>query len=130
MPDVDLPNSLAWLLAMGALAVAIYNVDRLAHYLRIPSLTKRILAAAFQPLSDMIVDRMQHQIDLSTKRIWDELRPNSGKSLRDAVDRTEKDVRRLQDTVDGHISDVAAHASDPTAHIRPTPPDDGGAGPR
>jgi len=129
----DLANSeglVATILLLGALSLALWNVDNIVRRAGLDRLMRRMATAAFRPLTDAIADRMQQQIDVSTKRIWDELRPNSGKSLRDAVDRTEQDVKLLRDDLSDHKSDVQAHASDPTAHIRPTDPDDGPAGPR
>jgi hypothetical protein len=130
VPDVDLPDPLAWLIIAGIVALAIYNLWKLLDATGVDRLMGRMVAAAFEPLADMLALRIQTQIDQSTRKIWDQLRPNGGTSLRDGVDRTEVAVERLQRILDDHLEDVEAHASDPTAHIRPTDPDKGPAGPR
>lgn len=66
-----------------------------------------------------------------------ELTRNHGSSMKDQVhtigrklDLAKEELAHLQRTVDDHVGDVEAHASDPAAHVRPTGPDDGHAGPR
>lgn len=130
MPDVPLPTPFVWLLVAGGLSLALFNIGRLVRAIRLDYLMGRIAAVVFEPLSDMLADRVQEQIDRSVQPIWHELRPNRATSLRDAVDRTEAGVDRLELAFDEHVRSVDAHAADPTAHLRPSGPDDGGAGPR
>jgi hypothetical protein len=130
VPDANLPDPLFWLLAAGAISVALWNIGKLAHFLKLDVLMGRFLSTALEPLSDMLADRVQTQVDRSLRPLWEELRPNSGSSLRDAVDRTEADVASLRTDLREHVDSVDLHASDPTAHMRGTPPDAGGAGPR
>lgn len=130
MPDLEIPDWLAWFIVVGIAFGSARPIGRFFAYIRLPYLVKKIMTAIFEPLSDMLADRVQEMIDRSVQPVWHELRPNQSTSLRDAVDRTEAGVKVLQSTIDGHISSVNAHASDPTAHMRPTDPDDGIAQPR
>ena len=59
-----------------------------------------------------------------------ELQHDHGQSMKDQLTDVRCEQERLRQTVDNHVGDIAAHASDPTAHIRPSWPDQGGAGPR
>ena len=59
-----------------------------------------------------------------------ELQHDHGASMKDQLTDVRAEQERLRSTLDEHVSDIEAHASDPTAHIRPSWPDQGGAGPR
>ena len=59
-----------------------------------------------------------------------ELQHDHGASMKDQLTDVRAEQERLRSTLDEHVSDIEAHASDPTAHIRPSWPDHGGAGPR
>lgn len=127
---LTVPDPIAWLFIVGAVTLALFNIGRFVRAIKLDVLMGRFLAVALEPLRDMLADRVQEQIDVSTHRIWQELRPNHGTSIRDVVDRTERNVQSLRADLSDHEGDVKAHAADPTAHIRPSDPDDGAAGPR
>ena len=59
-----------------------------------------------------------------------ELQHDHGQSMKDQLTDVRTEQERLRSTLDEHVSDIEAHAADPTAHIRPSWPDAGGAGPR
>jgi len=63
-----------------------------------------------------------HEVNTVVNR---ELKPNHGTSMKDQLTAVRVEQVRLKSTVDDHLADVAAHASDPTAHIRPSPPSGG-----
>lgn len=59
-----------------------------------------------------------------------ELQHDHGASMKDQLTDVSFEQERIREAVDSHIGDITAHAADPTAHYRPSWPDQGHAGPR
>lgn len=54
-------------------------------------------------IASAVVGCLWWVIDSKVNQVIHETQPNSGESLRDAVDRIEASVTRLNDKLDGHI---------------------------
>jgi hypothetical protein len=54
-------------------------------------------------IATSVVGALMWVINAKVNEVIHETRPNSGESLRDAVDRIEVSVTRLNDKLDGHI---------------------------
>lgn len=93
MPDVVIPDGLAWLIVAGAAAVALWNIAKVARAFRLDRLLAafgrmvgRATKAAFSPLSAMVADAVEERVETRVRPVVD-----------DAV------VERLADQIEARI---------------------------
>lgn len=76
------------------------------------------------------LDEMGRWLDNVNAVVMRELTHNAGTSMKDQLTAVKAEQDRLRQAIEEHVSDIEVHAADPTAHLRPSSPDAGRAGPR
>ena len=123
---LDIPTPLAALILVGALALAVSNINKVLHLLRIPQAIGKVVSWLAKIARDAFIQGASEGI---AEIVRQELYPNGGDNIRDVADRTEqmarhncRQVQLLRDDLDGHIVDqevhrrIYDHVHDPEAH--------------
>jgi len=115
MPDVDIPDAVAWLIIVGALALALFNLGKVARALRLDGMVMwlgrqtqtRIIAPA-----QADIDRIDAKLDA----LMEQLTSANGGSIREQVNRMERKQQQDSEALWLHIADAGRHTPDPDAH--------------
>ena len=93
MPDVEIPTWVGWLIVAGAAIGALRAMVR-------TRVVRWVKDAAARSVTDAVRAVVREEI----APLREELRPNGGTSLRDAVDRVERSGARTEQKLDEHIT--------------------------
>ena len=123
---LDIPDPVALLILVGALALAVWNIHNVMRLVRIPQTFGKLMGWLATIARDAFIQGASEGIK---EIVQEELYPNGGDNIRDVVDRTEtmathngRQVQALRDDLEEHIGNLSAHqrleqhVHDPDAH--------------
>lgn len=124
---LNIPDSVALFILVGALALAVWNIHNVMRLLRIPQTFGKLMGWLATIARDAFVQGASEGI---TDIVRQELYPNGGDNIRDVADRNEElgienrdQVAGLRRSLENHMDDVDAHRrrveehlDDPEAH--------------
>lgn len=106
---IELPDPAWWLLAAGAVALALYNLGRFAHFLRLDRLMAWLARTLTAPITESVNTHLATvvalQVETQIDRVLYELRPNGGHSGHDRLAREiAEGMESLKERIDAHAA--------------------------
>ena len=112
---LDIPTPLAALILVGALALAVSNINKVLHLLRIPQAIGKVVSWLAKIARDAFIQGASEGI---AEIVRQELYPNGGDNIRDVADRTEALAMRNVQQIQGLSDELEQHRADDSAHRR------------
>lgn len=116
MPDgLDIPSWMLWVVALSVLAAAVRGIGGFVHWSRLDRGVAWLMKAIFGPFVASAIQQLDERIIA----IQNELQPNSGKTVRDSLDRVERLVEEIAMQGERIDSRLTEHLQDHERHIYP-----------
>ena len=112
---INIPDWIAWLVIAGAVALALFNINKVLHLLRIPQVIGKTVTWLAKIARDAFIQGAKDGI---VQIVQQELYPNGGDNIRDVADRTEALAMRNVQQIQGLSDELEQHRADDSAHRR------------